>query len=370
MAIDDLFGFDEAKYRSKVANWEAAHLRKSEVVKLRQENGAVASGLGGVFLAPMTGGLSLLGSAYGARRYSIASQKLKIIQEELDTRGLPRHTLTDRDEVIPVLSSMVGLGVGFGVGLDAAAGAAGDHIAGTAAQQAAAAPSGVAGHHLTSSAETFIGSHAAQVAARQGMQRGLSMTFCETVNTPGYTSQTLTKNRTALSRTSAYETSETAKTKASTGDQTAKSLSISIHQYLDVVSQYTLGGEHLKTWEENFENSRQRYEALYELDRLTSRAVQSELGQWVWEKFYFRTPCRLQGDCRCDLDRYAKCFATGKGLRDLNSDWGKKAREINGKLDAWGHYLRRWLRIVSRVSTYPSRCQIWAYGLMLIRCHF
>jgi hypothetical protein len=283
---------------------------------------------------------------------------------------LPRHTLTDRDEVIPVLTSIVGVGVGFGVGLDAAATAAGDHIAGTAAQQAAAAHSGVAGHHLASSTKTFIESHAAQVGARQGMQRGLSMAFDETVDTIGYTGQTLIGNHTAWSETCAYGTSETAKAKASAGDQTAKSLSISIHQYLDVVSQYTLEGKHLKIWEEYFENSRQRYEALYELNRLTCRTVQDEFGQWVWEKFYFGTPFRLLRDCRCDLDRYAECFATGEGLRGLNSDWGKKAKEINGKLDALDHCIRRWLKMVSRVSTYPSNCQISAYGLMLTWCHF
>jgi hypothetical protein len=101
MAIIHIFNFDTAQYRSRIATLSDAALQRSEATKLRQENGAVASGLGGVFLAPLTGGVSLIGSVYGTRRYSIASQKLQIVQKELDARTLARHVLSDRDQMRP-----------------------------------------------------------------------------------------------------------------------------------------------------------------------------------------------------------------------------------------------------------------------------
>lgn len=140
MGLEDTFHFDEAKYRAKVAQWSSEKLTTAEKQMLRKGDGAVATALAGVFVAGFTAGVSLLGSVYATRRAVVASKKLKVIQQEIEARGLPFYPGGGvKDEFLAVIPAVVGAGVGMGV--DALAAGHGD------------------------AALTMVGSHTAHAAA-------------------------------------------------------------------------------------------------------------------------------------------------------------------------------------------------------------
>ena len=117
MGYSDTFGFDEAAYAKQITNekdYPTYALKQNEIVKHRQHVSAGASTGAGIGLIPFTMGLSLLGSAYGARRLYIANKKLELIQAELTRREVALHTPTKRDFFIPFGVSMATLGLGAG----------------------------------------------------------------------------------------------------------------------------------------------------------------------------------------------------------------------------------------------------------------
>ncbi|SPJ89725.1 uncharacterized protein FTOL_13086 [Fusarium torulosum] len=73
---------------------------------------SITTGAAGALLS---GGGTLLLSAYGARRLSVAHSKLELIQAELTKRGIALHEIQKRDILIPVGASIVGMGVGIGI---------------------------------------------------------------------------------------------------------------------------------------------------------------------------------------------------------------------------------------------------------------
>jgi hypothetical protein len=118
MGLSDTFEFDEEEYASKITDeqvYPTHRLKTHETAKCRQHISAGASIGGGVGLAPFTFGLSLLGTAYGARRLYIAKKKLELIQAELKRRNVVLHEPTKRDFLIPFGISMATLGLGAGV---------------------------------------------------------------------------------------------------------------------------------------------------------------------------------------------------------------------------------------------------------------
>lgn len=116
MGLHDTFDFDEAAYRQKCAERPTAKLQEEEIKKLRQHFAASASMAIGLSHAVQTAGLALGASAWGLRRYYVAKEKLAIIREELTKRGVPLHDMEKRDAAIPLGASMVGLGLGAGIG--------------------------------------------------------------------------------------------------------------------------------------------------------------------------------------------------------------------------------------------------------------
>ena len=123
MGLNDTFGFDEAAYARQISNEEkypTYSLKENEIVKHRQHVSAGASTGVGIGLIPFTMGLSLLGSAYGARRLYIANKKLELIQAELTRREVALHNPTKRDFFIPFGVSMATLGLGAGADVVAA----------------------------------------------------------------------------------------------------------------------------------------------------------------------------------------------------------------------------------------------------------
>ncbi|KAM0078885.1 hypothetical protein ACKRZS_008751 [Fusarium odoratissimum] len=115
MTIGDFFDFNKAEYARRISFYDVNRLRKQEVVKIRQHTAAMCSITTGAAGALLSGGGTLLLSAYGARRLSVAHSKLELIQAELTKRGIALHELQKRDIFIPVGASIVGMGVGVGI---------------------------------------------------------------------------------------------------------------------------------------------------------------------------------------------------------------------------------------------------------------
>ncbi|RMZ68498.1 zz type zinc finger domain-containing [Pyrenophora seminiperda CCB06] len=115
MGLDDIFAFDVVEYTAKMSLESDESLKKREVVKMRQLISSTIKAGFGVGGAYFTGGLSLVGSVYAARQYSVAEQKLAIVQKELEKRKIGLHEMRKRDYAIPITSCYVGLGLACGV---------------------------------------------------------------------------------------------------------------------------------------------------------------------------------------------------------------------------------------------------------------
>ncbi|RAR07131.1 hypothetical protein DDE83_006629 [Stemphylium lycopersici] len=116
MTWQDFFGCDWDEYAQRISEYTDQRLCEQEIVKLRQQisaSCAIGSGVGG---AAFTMGASLAASVIGSRRYRVARKKHGLIQNELMRRGIPLHETNYKDYLIPVVASVVGQGVGIGLG--------------------------------------------------------------------------------------------------------------------------------------------------------------------------------------------------------------------------------------------------------------
>jgi hypothetical protein len=159
MGLGDTFEFDEAKYAAKIQDWDIAHLQNQEINKNRQTLSASAGIGGGIGLAPFTGGVSLFGSVYAGRRLSVADQKLKLIQAELNKRGIELHEVTGKDVIVGVAPTICTLGLG--VGADALA----THATSTVAAHAVAQHGSTAVHEAIQSPGVFM----------KGLEQGIGL---------------------------------------------------------------------------------------------------------------------------------------------------------------------------------------------------
>src|SRR5947207_9742203 len=78
MGLQDMLHFDATGYATKIATYDDSHLCNNEVVKLRQKTGSAASAIGGGIMVCVHGPFPLVGVAYNARRYTIASRKRRL----------------------------------------------------------------------------------------------------------------------------------------------------------------------------------------------------------------------------------------------------------------------------------------------------
>ncbi|KAH6684885.1 hypothetical protein F5X68DRAFT_241865 [Plectosphaerella plurivora] len=116
MAISDFFSFDEDEYRYRISSYATSHLKRQEVVKLRQCAAAGCTIGTSLVAAPATGGVSFVVTCIGARQFDVAERKLRLIQEELESRIIILHEPRVRDVLLPIiLTSVVGGGAGIGV---------------------------------------------------------------------------------------------------------------------------------------------------------------------------------------------------------------------------------------------------------------
>src|SRR2546429_3612455 len=97
MGLQDMLHFDATGYATKIATYDDSHLCNNEVVKLRQKTGSAASAIGGGIMVCVHGPFPLVGVAYNARRYTIASRKRRLIRGEMTKRGLAHHSVTTAD---------------------------------------------------------------------------------------------------------------------------------------------------------------------------------------------------------------------------------------------------------------------------------
>lgn len=123
MALGDLLHFDEQTYVQKISRpYYPDHVLYDNIHRKRRQTAASGFSIGaGVALAPVTAGMSLASSAYGARTFDIASQKLALLEWEWARRGyapLPQHHI--RDTILPMAVSAVvssaTLGMDFNLG--------------------------------------------------------------------------------------------------------------------------------------------------------------------------------------------------------------------------------------------------------------
>lgn len=115
MTIEDFFDFSEIEYARRIKDYTNERLIKQNVVKIRAGNSgllSVGTGIGG---AAFSFGGTLAISAYGARRMYVAEKKTKLIEAELRSRGIEPHAESKRDMLIPMVGSLLGLGIGCGV---------------------------------------------------------------------------------------------------------------------------------------------------------------------------------------------------------------------------------------------------------------
>lgn len=121
MGFSDTFDFDEADYVLKLKSLSAQELRKREVRAHHQQVSSTVSIGSGVGFAIFTGGgVSLIGSAYGARRLYLAEKKLSLIQEELTQRKIELYKPKKRDILIPLGVGIATIGAVGGIDVIAA----------------------------------------------------------------------------------------------------------------------------------------------------------------------------------------------------------------------------------------------------------
>jgi hypothetical protein len=121
MTKPDFVSFDASLYSVKVASLDNSQLQRKEVLKIGSAYSGGFGVAGGVVLAPVTAGVTIVGAAAGARTWQVASQKLEIIQAEMKTKGLPLHKEMKRDSAIPAVFSGFTEGLKMAVGVEGSA---------------------------------------------------------------------------------------------------------------------------------------------------------------------------------------------------------------------------------------------------------
>lgn len=107
MGFHDLLEpFNEAEYRRHISKLSKRELRAQEARKSRQLYAANFKVIAGTSTAPFTWGITLFGTALGARQYYIAEQKLAVIHGVLAERGYEPREEQKRDILVPLTRQM------------------------------------------------------------------------------------------------------------------------------------------------------------------------------------------------------------------------------------------------------------------------
>ncbi|KAJ7044423.1 hypothetical protein C8F04DRAFT_1228705 [Mycena alexandri] len=104
---EGLLGFSSSEYREKISDWNEYHPIQlaHNIYKKRRAiiiaTGGVATGLA---TAHLTGGVSLVGSAWSGRNFRVEQRKLGLLEKEWENRGFKKLPSRDvKDVLIPVI---------------------------------------------------------------------------------------------------------------------------------------------------------------------------------------------------------------------------------------------------------------------------
>ncbi|KAK5107495.1 hypothetical protein LTR62_001067 [Meristemomyces frigidus] len=122
MTLKDFFHLSEADFTLRLSQMTDTELLKDDIHNVRTTHSGSLGAVLGAVQAPVTAGVSLVGSAIGLRRRNVARRRLEMIHAELERRGLPLHQQTKRDFFIPLAIAGVTMGIG-GTAVEAALGA-------------------------------------------------------------------------------------------------------------------------------------------------------------------------------------------------------------------------------------------------------
>ena len=102
-------------YAERISRYADPHLKKSEAVKTRICYSAMCSILSSTAFAVPTHGGSAVVCVWAARRWQVATKKLKFIRAELTKRNIELRPFLHRDWIIPASVAVTFIAIGMGV---------------------------------------------------------------------------------------------------------------------------------------------------------------------------------------------------------------------------------------------------------------
>ena len=153
MTLSEFFWLDDAKFAQQLTLASDDELRMGDKHNVRKRKGGKLGAWVGTAQAPMTLGISFIGTGIGIRNRAVAKRRLEMIHAELRRRGLEEHIEDWKDAAFATLA--VGAGTAVGMGF---------------APGAEAAAQGFAEAGATSAAQYFAGVATSQVAQSVGSQ--------------------------------------------------------------------------------------------------------------------------------------------------------------------------------------------------------
>ena len=190
MGFNDLLHFDEDEYKIKIAQHPDEGIY-TNILKKRRQAASSGTSIGmGVALAHVTGGASLVSSAYNARTLDIANKKLELLEEEWEARGheeVPKNFFRDRALPIAATGTASAVMLGLDAGISTAGAGAVTQVGandagqvlyhaghGYAVNVAAPAQSLTAYHAPTPNIEHIMGKEAVKAGMHFGVNKAVN----------------------------------------------------------------------------------------------------------------------------------------------------------------------------------------------------
>lgn len=89
MTLEDFFHLSEEEFADRISKLSDEELMKDDIHNCRAMHSGAYGAAIGALEAPVTAGMSLVGSAIGLRKRNVAKRRLEIIHAEVIKRGLP-----------------------------------------------------------------------------------------------------------------------------------------------------------------------------------------------------------------------------------------------------------------------------------------
>lgn len=153
MTLSEFFWLDDAKFAQQLTLASDDELRMRDKHNVRKRKGGKLGAWVGTAQAPVTMGISLVGTGIGIRNRAVAKRRLEMIHAELRRRGLEAHIEDWKDAAF----ATVAVGAGAAVGMGFVPGAE-------------AAAQGLAEAGATTTAQLLAGAATSQVAQSVGSQ--------------------------------------------------------------------------------------------------------------------------------------------------------------------------------------------------------